>query len=280
VVLADGPYVDLPGSRSTAVRVLAMPAKFPAHRVYLGSGDVLFHFDVAPLPGLNWREVAGVRITNVVDAEGRRGWSGIPKNASLAAMPFEFAGGMAIGWGAIGGDLDMSPQRTTYPNPRIVPVPIKVATPATRSLKLLEGSVICELATPNQPLVTVSDVVANIGASFSGPGSMKFSVLEAAAEKGIGVFRVQTETQIERVTFMPIAAPEQNMPSRLKAFDAAGKPLRITASQSSESTNDGFTFTSVIRYTCTAGLPAKLIYYGSKPAFVEVPFKMENVPLP
>ncbi|HXD87671.1 MAG TPA: hypothetical protein VN641_14340 [Urbifossiella sp.] len=281
VVLADGPYVDLPGSRSSAVRVLAMPAKFPGHRVYLGSGDVLFHCDVAPLPGLNWREVAGVRITNVVDAEGRRGASGISKDAPFASM-LDFGGGIvAVGWGGIGGDFEPSQQRTTYPNPRIVPVPIKVATPAARSLKLLEGSVICELATPNQPLVAVSNVAASIGESFAGPGSLKLSVLEATVEKGIGVFRVQTETQIERViSFMPVAVPGMDIDHRLKAFDAAGKPLRITTSQSSEFTNDGLTFTSVMRYTCASGLPAKLVYYGPKPSFVEVPFKMENVPLP
>jgi len=50
VTLADGKYVPLPGSRSTAVRVLALPASFPNHRVYLGTGDVLLHFDVAPVP--------------------------------------------------------------------------------------------------------------------------------------------------------------------------------------------------------------------------------------
>jgi hypothetical protein len=106
-------------------------------------------------------------------------------------------------------------------------------------------------------------------------------VLEATVEKGIGVFRVQTETQIERViSFMPVAVPGMDIDHRLKAFDAAGKPLRITTSQSSEFTNDGLTFTSVMRYTCASGLPAKLVYYGPKPSFVEVPFKMENVPLP
>lgn len=283
IELVDGVAEPLPGSRSTAVRVLALPARFPAHRVNLGTGDVLFHFDVTPLPGLNWREVSAIRITRVIDCEGRRGASGLSKQPSVGFNPYEgviFGGGMAVGW-----DSDLPANAKTHNNPRVAPVPIKVATLSARSLKLLEGVVVCEVSAANQPLVTIANLPANVGVEHAGPGGVTVTILEAdrPKDKGPNVFKVQIETSVRAINPFGVIRMANGSQvadaSHLKAFDASGKALRLVT-PSSMMRGDGFTTTQVQKCMCMDGLPAKLVYTGSKPVFVEVPFKMENVPLP
>src|SRR5262249_19499792 len=53
VTLADGKYTFVPGSRSTAVRVLALPAGFPGSRIVRGAGQAVISLDVTPLPSVN-----------------------------------------------------------------------------------------------------------------------------------------------------------------------------------------------------------------------------------
>src|SRR5206468_3848361 len=101
------------------------------------------------MPGLNWRDVAAIRVTKVVDDAGRLGASGTIKDMPFPAELFGGGavwvggGGMALRWD---GDAPVNP--TTFPNTRVVPVPIRVATPSARSLQLLEGAVVGEVAIP------------------------------------------------------------------------------------------------------------------------------------
>ena len=302
VILADGKYVPLPGNRSTAVRVLALPAAFPGNRVYLGTGDVVLNFDIAPKPGLNWRDVTGIRITRVIDDAGRLGASSTIKDPGPASGGEEFffgggggmvimrgGGGMVMGWD---GETPRYP--TSYPNPRVVPVPIKVATPSARSLKLLEGAVVCEIAVPGQPLVTIENISRNPGIGIEGLTGAKVTVLDAKpGEKGgPAVLKVQIDTpnpmlaNRRAVNFWNggMLLESSGVPdvagSLLKGFDAAGQPVRMMSITSSNTSNDEFAVSSIIQFKCPDGLPTRLVLLGSKPTMVEVPFKMENVPLP
>ena len=82
VVLMDGKPERLPGERSTAVRVMALPPTFPGHKVSLGSGEYSFCLDVTPAPGLNWQEVVGIKVSRVVDSSGR-----LARAASRSRLP-------------------------------------------------------------------------------------------------------------------------------------------------------------------------------------------------
>lgn len=81
IVLVDGKGASAPGSRNSAVRVLALPRNFPGHRVTLGTGEITLCFDITPSPGLNWQEVVDVKITKLIDDEGRSG-SGAPAKSA------------------------------------------------------------------------------------------------------------------------------------------------------------------------------------------------------
>jgi hypothetical protein len=68
--------------------------------------------------------------------------------------------------------------------------------------------------------------------------------------------------------------------SPFRAFDAAGKPVKVTVGETNTSSTDGTTMTTSTGLTFPDGLPAKLVLMGPKPVVVEVPFKMENITLP
>lgn len=72
-------------------------------------------------------------------------------------------------------------------------MPVKVATHSARTLKLLEGAVVCEVSVPNQPLATIETVAA--GATAEGSGGTKLTVIEAKlGEKGgKAILKIQTD---------------------------------------------------------------------------------------
>ena len=291
VALGDGTGRLLPASRSTAVRVTALHAAFSKNRVYLGSGEVLVHFDVAPMPGYHWKSVAGVRITRLVDEFDRLGSAGMKQEPEgFMGDAFEvFGGGLAFGWD---GNGPVRP--AAFPNPRITPVPLRIASPNARKLKRLEGVVVGEIAVPDQPLITIDNLGANLGRVKEGGRGTKLTVLETklGSNDAKATLKVQVDqpspwmvngfnnpwaNQIAIVDEMTLASPT---PQLVRGFDAAGKPVRLHPLTNSETSSDEFTLSFTTQYTCPDGLPVKLVLYGPKPVLVEVPFKMDNVPLP
>ena len=294
VRLADGPPDALPGNRATAVRVLALPRAFPGHAVTLGTGEVTLCFDVTPLPGLHWQEVAGVRVTKLIDDAGRVGTGGAvelpeaPANDAINAGVVFFNGGgrnVVMRWDDNGNPLAPS----SHPNPRVVPVPLKLATPAARSLRRLEGVVVCELAVPDQPLVTIDAPAGHVGAAFEGAGGVKATVLGVApGAGGRTAVRVRVDapsawTARRRLTPWGPLWPDQAQSTRgvyrATAADAAGKPVAVTCTLS-DLNDDGSNLTTVVQMTAAGPPPARLTLVGVRPTTVEVPFAMENVPLP
>jgi hypothetical protein len=293
LVLVDGKADRLPGARSTAVRVLALPATFPGHRVTLATGEITFAFDVTPAPGTGWQDVTGVKVNRVIDSAGRVGGAGSEKEPTPSFDPtgtVVFARpGLAMRFDVNGNTIPPE----TLANPRVVNVPIRVATPSARSLKRLEGSVFGEVQVPDQHLVTVTDPKRHTNETVGGPGELKFVVLEVKdpPRGGTGSVRVQLSypspwvANARKRNWNPgWPEPPQNpsQGNRVEAFDAAGKRLAWSSSGSVGFSDDGMLTIQTYSMTFRAeqGLPAKLVVVGPKIVTVEVPFVMENVPLP
>ena len=285
----DGKPEMLPGARSTAVRVMALPPTFPGHKVSLGSGDYTFCLDIAPAPGLNWQEMVGVKVSRLVDSSGRSGSGGVEKPAPTGVDNSH--GGMVV-FARPGVVMRFDPNGNpimpdTIPNPRIVPVPLKVATPTARSLKRLEGVVYGEMNLLNQHLVTIADPAKNTGRAIEGPDDLKVKVLEVreALRGGQGLVRVQFEypspwvmmARKRRFNFAmgwPEPPQPQSMSRSLQAFDALGKPFPVTTSGHTDFSDDGQINIQTMQFTFRgeSGLPAKLVVVGPRTVFVEVPF--------
>jgi hypothetical protein len=297
VTLADGRHRTLPGTRSTAVRVLALPPSFPGHRVYLGAGQVVMNFDVAPTPGLNWQQVNGVRITKLIDEAGRFGTGGTLTTPEVS--PHDPFGGPVVMAGGPGGgrflvmrwDPDGNPiLPTEHPNPRVVPVPLKVATRSARSLRLLEGVVLGEIRVLDQPIATIDRAADRQGATISGVGGKTVSI-EEVTRSGIGAaFRIvlRSESPQQRSPFpglwggpmWPERAAPVNGGIQVRGMDARGQAFAPASTQMTGINDDGMTQTIHLDATFREAVPAKLVVIGPAAIPVEVPFRMENVLLP
>jgi hypothetical protein len=283
--LIDGKPSALPGSRSRAVRVLALPPSFSGHRVTLGNGEVEFCLDVTPQPGLNWQDAPAVRVTRLIDDEGRTGGAGSPAPRSDPLVP--------IGNGPRLAPLDCSacpPRPVQFPNPRVVRVPLRVATPSAKSLRVLEGCVIGEVLVPGQTLATITNPSASIDQPATGPNGLRVVVL--------GIETVGERVQVKVRSTVPspwLARLRQNngamwpeppraegMTNQWKAFDAADRPIPSSTSDLLDVRDDGETLTTVyqVNYPRDRGGPTRLCVVGPRTVVVEVPFRMENIPLP
>jgi hypothetical protein len=306
VTLIAGKPLRVVGDRRTAVRVLVLPPSFPGHRVTLGTGETTLCLDITPAPGLNWQEVSAVKISRVIDDEGRSGRAANPKASSPAVEYMDWAGpvggrvivfgGPGMGGqfgGQLGGQFGGLTQPRALPNPRVHPVPLKLATPHARSLRRLEGSVFGEITLPNQTLITVSEPEKNLGVAFDGPGDVRLTVVslnktEAGAKAQLLLEYPSAWTVSARRGLNPGGLwPEYpNVGHQLPvvlALDAAGKPMTVTDAGTYPATSaDGQTTTYRYEWIFAkgAGTPAKFVVVGPRPLVVEVPFALENVPLP
>jgi hypothetical protein len=282
VVLIDGSHVELPGSRTTAVRVLVLPPTFPGHRVILGTGETTLCFDVTPTPGLHWQDAPAIRISRVIDDAGQAGESVLPP-ARNELDPFHTE------W-ATPRYSQPPPMPPAYPNPRVVRVPLRLATPAARSLRLLEGAVIGEVIVPAQPLVTIENPTTSVGRVLEGPSGLKVSVLEVQNTERHVRIRVQSEYPSPWVArrkqngiapLWPEPPRQEGMTNQVKALDAAGRPVDSTSDLIDlRDDGDNIIMVQQFNFPREAGVPAKLVVVGPRSAVVEIPFRIENVPLP
>lgn len=307
VLLADGRYEALPGDRTSAVRVLALPPNFASNRLVLGSGEVTLNLDVTPLPGLNWQEVTDVRVKQAFDARGRS----IPASHRIE-LPMDtpdssFDGNVVIMNGRVAmwnSDGSTTPVAVPLPNPRLVPVTLRTSDSGVKLLKLLEGSVQIELILANQSLVSVPDIAKASGTSFDGPNQTRLTISDfrTDAKTGQTSLRLRLESpspwmmqqmKARRFGANPAAgnvfgglvfidtpvAPSQG--PQFQVIGADGKMLATTSTNySSGATDDGSRMFTELGLTFRGGSPTKLVMVGPKTVTVDVPFRFENVPLP
>jgi len=235
-----------------------------------------------------------MKIHKVIDSNGRAGGAGIDK----AVLPTHDPTGMVV-FARPGVALRFDTNGNSIlpehlPNPRIVTVPLKLATSSAQSLKRLEGSLFGEVQVANQTLVTVGNPKDNLNVWYDGPGDLKFAVIDFKEPSGpgaVGTMQMQMRypsefgLNVRRRGFnmgWPEAPRMNSHANRVEAFDAAGKPFTMSGNVSTSFGDAGLMTTQA--YTMTfahgQGLPAKLVVTGSKQVTVEVPFVLENVPLP
>jgi hypothetical protein len=286
------------------VRVLALPRSFPGHRVTLGTGETTLCFDITPTPGLNWEDVTAVKITKLIDDAGRFGVAGTTKSQSDLSenenVVFMGGGRGRVVFGGLGGAGMRFDSRTggllspdTWANPRVIPVPLKLATPTARTLKRLEGTVIGEITLTNQTLITVNEPAKHIGTAFDGPVDIRFTVVSMTEGSNGTAVQLLLEFPSPWVVgarrgwnpggLWPEAPRPGNQMPTVQVYDAAGKLMpNYTASGATDLNSNGQTMVYRLNWTFHkgAGTPAKLVVVGSRPLIVEVPFVLANVPLP
>jgi hypothetical protein len=296
VHLVDGKADRIVGDRSTAVRVLALPPSFTGHKVTLGTGETNFCLDVTPAPGLGWQEVTAIKVSRLIDSSGRFGGAGTEK---LPVNNFDPTGVVMFARPGVAFRFDSSGNTIlpeTIQNPRVMQVPIRISTPTAKSLRRLEGMVFGEILVQNQQLISVAEPKSKLNAAISGPGELRFSILdlrEATGKGGKATMRVQLEYPSPWQTnsrrrggfnqMWPEAPQNPRQGYRVEAFDAEGKAFPYSTSSFFADTSDDNLImiqTMQFQFLPEAGLPAKLVVVGPRVISVQMPFALENVPLP
>ncbi len=307
ILLSAGEPQRVVGDRRTAVRVLVLPPSFPDHRVTLGTGDTTLCFDVRPSAGLNWQGVSAVKITRLIDEAGCIGRAANPISNTLESGPTYGFGGFGVQgqlgqFGNLGGQFGLQGGLTGFgataqprpvPNPCIQPVALKLATPHARRIKRLEGSLFGEIILPNQTLVTVNEPEKHIGATVTGQGDVRLTVVSLTQT----VEGTKAQLLLEYPAPWSIGArrgfnpggiwPEPPRPGStiplVDVQDASGRRIQVeTAQQTPVSLGDGSTIAMRINWTWRkeAGMPAKFLVVGPQTTTVEIPFAFDDVPLP
>lgn len=304
VVLADGLDRPLPAARGAAVRVLALPPTFPGTRTVLGSGEVTLQLDVTPAPGMNLQDGAAVRVVRVVDEFGRAGAAGPTRPPAVTPFgPFAPVGGLVLGGGGggviVGKAVVMrwdpdglaAPQRTAVPNPRVMAVPVVVPTRHARTLRRLEGAVMGTIVVPGAVLAAIDDPAGSVGTPVDGVAGSRLTVL--GWDRGGGGHPEAVRVRVEVPSpwqearrrnpwgpLMPEPARPEGFTAQVHGVDAAGRSVGPVGGTSTTS-DDGLTLTTISEVLYPpGGKPARLVLTGPKPVPVEVPFVLENVPLP
>jgi hypothetical protein len=304
LVLADG-HVTLPGDRSGGVRVQAVPADFPGHRVVAGAGVVHLVLDVTPLPALagggRWEGVTAVRVRRAEDDHGRP----VPAAAREVMEP-ELTQSVVVFGGALAvpgllnppfGDAGGRPP--SRPNPRLATVSLRPGDRPLTRLALLDGVVVGEVTVPNQPLAAVEDLPRAVGAPTVGD-EVRVAVLGCATDPvGRTTVRLRVEApnpwvfpranRAANLLFAPnfqggLLGPVGNPAAAYRFTDLAGRAVTPSGVQAGAGADDGFRQSTEVDFRFDprpgSGPPARLVVVGEKTVPVEVPFRLRDVPLP
>lgn len=295
ILLVDGKADPLPGSRSSSIRVMSLPASYAKNRIVRGAGQVVIHFDVTPLPSLNWGGTTRVRVTRAEDEDGRPIFAdeSVPPASTTTNVNSMLlrGGGVWIddGTSAINNSSVLSQ------NPRHFPVTLRTDDRAVKRLQRFEGVVLGEILRPNSEIVVVENMEKQVGRTFDAGNGVMLSVenyrilTNDSARVRVNVLM----PQLWRIQALAGRARQlsedfniNNMQNRLKFYDAEGRLCRpqpsstaYSASGTSQSYNAEIYFASP-RTPTSPGRPVKLVMTGTKMTTIEVPFAMENVRLP
>lgn len=298
VTLADGTYKPIPGSRATAVRVLALPAGFPGSKIVLGAGQAIISLDVTPLPSVNWLDVLSVHVHKAEDETGR---PVMTCQRPINSMMYDPYSGMMWGGGIFwGGDVMYENRKpVSVINPRVVPVVLKTDDRGSKELKVLEGVVLGDATLKDAPVVVVEDLKNALNQTMGGSLGTQLTVTHFDKEKnGAWKLRVRIE-RVPQSTFLAMRRGRMNqnmmwgwggmvessgrngLLDSLKFFDAAGKDVKKPSGGPTNTMFDGMKQTEECDFTFAAGVnPVRMVMTGTKLVTVEIPFKLEHVKLP
>jgi hypothetical protein len=305
VYLIDGQTNRLPGDRATAVRVLAMPGRFPGNGIIRGTGRIILTLDVTPLPEVNWQEVTSVRVTRAVDEDGRPIFADMKPEIEMPSHTSYWGAPVWLGGGAIwfdDGGYPVSGSRKV-PNPRLVSVALRSDDRVIRELIQFEGVVVGEINLTDVPLITIDSLEAAVGKTpFIGPNEMKLTVVgydiypdgQVRVKLRIESWQPWVLQQIRRggvnqfggIVFWGGGMSDNldNVATQLKWLDASGVAIAIPQQLSTSYSSDGWRQIAELTFQFPKSdkhrSPAKLVLSGTKPVTVEVPFRMTNVKLP
>ena len=301
-VLLDGPAVPTAEARTGAVRVRCLPpgTQFPSDAV--GQDELLFPLQVSAEPRLQVQGGVTLRVEKAIDDRGQSlvataVTARLPRNAAMeeeqrmmlmllnnginVPLPTGFAGpvGIKVRKGALAANMLRELTGSIGAQVRITEPLVVVENPAAAGKSESRSPHGVALAVNEIDKTARGDMKFSIRLSVSPdvqPGQAAQFVARGPAPLGVWVGGNQP------LPSTPLGTTEF---SGLTLVDAKGRRFEVGQAQQelTQFGPQGWTYNITVAFRTTAegmGEPAKLMFTGSRPAMVEVPFTLKDVPLP
>jgi hypothetical protein len=242
--------------------------------------------EAAPEPHLSWLGALSVHIDRAVDDAGQqleRAWTPVDTSPAIQNAAILMR--------------NRYPAATTA-TPQSLGVLFKKGEKPSRLLKELSGSVLAQVQTEAEPIITVDKVLQAAGQTFRGGEGGSIKVIEAGKmTNGLAMLRVQLEVPPEmtvaampaRPRVLPAGArgaaglPLQGGINGLHLFDDKGNAVQMFQMRAQAmATPGGLLWDYTLAYQPAAGVgePAKLVLAGCRTVTINIPFRLTDVPLP
>lgn len=283
--LIDGLSPPRPTYQAGAVRIRALPANevVPDSQ----AGDISFLIEITPQPKCAWQQVVEMRIDRALDRSGQ-------DVAPLMEIRNDGSQLAATGNGAVVWDA-----QTGQPLPpcRDVPVRFKSNEKPTGILKEVHGTIVAQVQTEPQAILTVDDVFKASGRSLAGEEGDSLKVTQAAHQSN-GDVQLRIELidasspnplwvmrggvmRPNRLFRRGAAVVDANLsPVQLLLFDPDGQSLPLRG-RTDETMINGNALARLITLTYHAGSsePRKLVYSRRRTILIEIPFTLQDIRL-
>jgi len=249
----DGKPVQVPTFYAGAVRLRLLPVGDAAQQKQ--DREVVMAVEVSVEPKVySFAVLDGSRIEKAVDNQGQA------MEATLATGYAPVARGQRV------------------PTTRQTLLRVKLGEKEPKTLRELSGHLAGQVLAQSEPLIVVDDIFNAAGKTIRGDRGGSIEVF-AVEKKGDG--EVQIQLRLENPPFQAGNIQPASVPALVDAkgesYQLAGIPGRGRRSNGRVITQE---LTVLYRANPGQGDPAKLVLNGVLPVVVQVPFAMENVPLP
>lgn len=281
LTLFDGPPQPVPTHQAGAIRFRALPAR-GTPSAGMGLGNQGFFLEIMPEPKLAWLGVVETRIERAVDDQGQ-----VRSATTAAAAPSLEA---EIRW-LIETDLSR-PAASSQ-----VPVQLLPGEKPARRLREVKGQVTAQVQTPLETVLEIGNILDAAGQSYAAGEDNRVKVLEVTnPPRGLIRIRLQLEGPANAMAVWNAAAgvranrralsnpyTNPNAGAIWTLFDEQGRSFRRVGFEPGISTNANGT-TQEVRLTFqpdpSLGQPTRLVETGRRTVLLDVPFVLQDVPLP
>jgi hypothetical protein len=285
-----------------AIRVRALPPSFAQNKFDAATGEVTFHLDVDAAPALEVQDILGVEISRAV-AENRQA---LAPTYPAPSFPTGYTGMeqlLIVKQGVVlrSGELMLGDGTEAASG---IPVTLKTDGPKPQRLSRLDGIMVAQVMAPPEPLVTISDVFGKAPKTVQTSTAVTLTIVSARENGPAGnpAIRLRLSSHYEAVNellnfpvrvkgrvrpFIQINRRSGESPASASEFqlrDADGRAIRLQSTRVISSNFDGTNITQEVELQLEKPAAGRngvnLTLAGRRPATIEMPFTLTDVPLP
>jgi hypothetical protein len=291
-LLVEGKPPALPTCQTGPIRIRALPPNLTPSGYSRSQDEVQLTLEVTPDPRLVWGHFGNIRIEKAVDDRGQvlTQCLRVPKTTADLNEVEE-----VLFLNEVMGETDPFGNGS-----RQLPLRLFLEKKRAVMLKELTGTISAQVRTPAEPLIVVDQVLKAEGKTLLGPEGSSLKIVKASRNQD-GDVELQLEVQepsaaannamflgrggrLGRVNRrLMVDSTGRSAPTNLTLLDTNGKPLSASRSQSGLLRKENEVVQQhQLTYPVRSGQgePAKLVFTGQRTVAIQVPFKLENVPIP